>query len=290
MIPPAPDDVGLGAWRREPTTVVRLPAGSSDDTPGPFTILAESEVPDVPLEWTPHSHPTHELVWVRGGTLASRVGNRVFTVPEGYGLWMPAEVMHAGRLTANVEFHNAFFAPDRTPVAFTEPTAIAMSAVLESLLMYLTRRDLDAAARTRAEAVVFDVLEPSTRQLALRLPGDDRIDAIAEALLGDSADGRSLDDWARLLGISDRTITRAFRRTTGLSFAQWRQALRIHQALELLSEGVDVQDAAERLGYAQPSTFIAAFRRVMGITPGAFFGTLHTAPNVRNPVSVAPKS
>lgn len=256
-----------------------------------FAILAGSHLPGIPTEWEPHAHPLHELVWVRGGTLTSRAEDRIFTVSEGHGLWMPAGVVHGGRTTAGVEFYGAFFAPDRTPFAFEEPTAIAMTPVLESLLTHLARTDLDAAARARAEAVVFDVLQPSERQLTLRLPGDARIDAIAEALLNDPADCRSLDEWARELGTSDRTITRAFRHATGLSFAQWRQVLRVHRALTLLSEGADVQTVSETLGYAQPSTFIAAFRRVMGTTPGAFFGTVDGTPGgVRNPVSGVPKS
>ncbi|MGW1061361.1 helix-turn-helix domain-containing protein [Micromonospora rubida] len=53
-----------------------------------------------------------------------------------------------------------------------------------------------------------------------------------------------------------------------MPFAQWRQALRVHVALALLSEGVDVRGVSERLGYSQPSTFIAAFRRVIKMTPG----------------------
>jgi AraC-like DNA-binding protein len=211
----------------------------------------------------------HELVWVRGGTLTARVGDRVFTVSDGSGLWIPVGAAHAGRLTANIAFHDAFFVPDRAPVAFDGPTAIAMTPVLESLLLYLARTDLDGAARARAESVVFDVLEPSEYQLALQVPGDARIDAIAAALLDDPADDRALDEWARTLGVSGRTITRAFRHATGLSFVQWRQALRVHTALALLSEGNDVQTTSERLGYAQPSTFIEAFRRVMGTTPGA---------------------
>ncbi|CAL9407054.1 hypothetical protein SUDANB145_01582 [Streptomyces sp. enrichment culture] len=43
---------------------------------------------------------------------------------------------------------------------------------------------------------------------------------------------------------------------------------------------------SETLGYAQPSSFIAAFRRVMGTTPGAFFGAADgISGHVRNPVS-----
>lgn len=291
-------------WRREVGTVVRRAVVPPERSAASGAIVAEFRIVPAPTEWAPHSHRLHELVWVRGGTLTSRVGDRVFTVFEGQGLWMPAGVVHAGRATAGARFHDAFFAPDRTPFAFGEPMAIAMTPLLESLLTHLSRTDLDAAARLRAESVVFDVIRPSEHQLALRLPGDPRIDAIADALLDDPADGRSLEEWARWLGSSDRTITRAFRQATGLSFAQWRQMLRVHRALVLLSEGFDVMSVSESLGYAQPSSFIAAFRRVMGTTPGAFFdaadavagaagadgvdavaGADAVAGDVRNPVS-----
>ncbi|MGW5095420.1 helix-turn-helix domain-containing protein [Streptomyces nodosus] len=291
MVRSSRGEASPGMWRREAGTVVRRAAALPEHAAASFAIVAGFQVPPVPTEWAPHSHPLHELVWARGGTLMSRVGDRLFTVFEGHGLWMPAGVVHAGRATAGAEFHHAFFAPDRTPFAFGEPKAIAMTPLLESLLGHLSRTDLDAAARARAESVVFDVIQPSERQFALQLPGDPRIDAIAEALLDDPADGRSLEDWARCLGVSDRTVTRAFRHATGLSFAQWRQMLRVHRALMLLSEGFDVMTVSETLGYAQPSSFIAAFRRVMGTTPGAFLDTAAGTPEgVRNAVSRVPNS
>ncbi|MFC9946647.1 helix-turn-helix domain-containing protein [Streptomyces pratensis] len=289
MVRPSRGDASPGMWRREAGTVVRRVAPPLEQTTAPFAIIAGLQIPRVPTEWAPHSHVLHELVWVRGGTLTSRVEDRVFTVSEGHGLWMPAGVVHGGRATAGARFYEAFFAPDRAPFAFAEPRAITMTPLLESLLTHLSRTDLDAAARERAESVVFDVLEPSERQFALQLPGDARIDTIAETLLDDPADRRSLEEWALRLGISDRTITRAFRHATGLSFAQWRQVLRVHRALTLLSEGLDVASVSETLGYAQPSTFIASFRRVMGTTPGAFFDKADSTPgateDVRNPVS-----
>ncbi|MGW6062970.1 helix-turn-helix domain-containing protein [Streptomyces sp. NPDC055189] len=278
-------DASPGMWRQEAGAVVRRVAPFPEQAIAPFAIFAGLQIPRVPTEWAPHSHPRHELVWVRGGTLTSRVADRVFTVSEGYGLWMPAGVVHGGRATAGAQFHEAFFAPDRTPFAFEEPVAVAMTPLLESLLTHLSDMELDAAARARAESVVFDVLQPSQRQFALQLPGDSRIDAIAEALLEDPGDSRSLEEWARLLEVSDRTITRAFRQATGLSFAQWRQALRVHRALTFLSEGLDVTTISEELGYAQPSTFIAAFRRITGTTPGAFFEAGGAPEGVRNPVS-----
>ena len=147
---------------------------------------------------------------------------------------------------------------------------IRLSPVLESLLLHLARTDLEEAKRERAEAVVLDVLEPSLAPLELRLPRDPRIDVIVRALLEDPADARDVEDWSQATGVSVRTIARTFRRVTGLSFGQWRQALRMHLAVELLSGGAAVQDVSLDVGYAQPSTFISAFSRVMGVTPGAY--------------------
>ncbi|MEU6841861.1 AraC family transcriptional regulator [Streptomyces sp. NPDC046716] len=286
MVRSSRGEASPGTLSRETGVEARPAVAVPERAAAPFVITAGFRIPRVPTEWAPHSHPLHELVWVRGGTLTSRVEDRVFTVSEGHGLWMPAGVAHGGRATAGARFHDAFFAPDHTPFAFGEPTAISMTPLLESLLTHLSRTDLDAAARARAESVVFDVLQPSERPFTLQLPNDTRIDAIAEALLDDPGDPRSLEEWALELGISDRTITRAFRHATGLSFAQWRQMLRAHRALTLLSEGFDVTTVSDVLGYAQPSSFIAAFRRTMGTTPGAFFEAADDIPgDVRNPVS-----
>ncbi|WP_020014886.1 helix-turn-helix domain-containing protein [Promicromonospora sukumoe] len=269
-----------GSWRRDPRASVGRTYPVPADAPAGFAIVVESHSVAVATEWEPHTHTAHELVWVRHGTLTARVGAQVFTVSEGFGLWLPAGQEHAGRLTAGVELYDAFFAPgtpeltpagpDSAPQGLDTTTVVAMVPVLQALLVHLARPDLDPSARARAEAVVLDVLEPSDRQLAVRLPADDRVDTIVEALLADPADERSLDEWARASGTSARTITRVFRATTGLSFAQWRQAVRVHRSLELLGAGHPVQDVADELGYAHPSTFIDAFRRVMGTTPGVF--------------------
>ena len=271
LSPPA----GPGAWPREPSTVVRRGQSQPQNMRDSFVIYAESEKVRSPLEWEPHHHPLHELVWVGNGTLSARVAEQLFTVSKGEGLWLPAGLIHAGRLTANVQFHSAFFTPHRIPVVFDAPTVITMDPLLESLLRHLASTELSPAARARAESVVFDVLKPSRQQRQLPVPDDSRIDPITQTLLHDPADGRSLEDWALLLGISGRTITRAFRHSTGLSFAQWRRAVRMHQALALLTGGWDIRSTSEQLGYAQSSSFIAAFRQVMGATPGTFMGPVH---------------
>ncbi|MFF2369105.1 AraC family transcriptional regulator [Agromyces sp. NPDC058110] len=266
----ASDPVTRGAWRREADTVVLDMGHVPEQVAAPFAIYSESVFVSVPLEFEPHSHPLHELVWVRGGTMTVRLADSIVTVPEGHGLWIPAGVRHSGRTTARTALCDALFDPDRSSVEFAEPVAIEITPLLGSLLTHLESGELSVAERLRAEAVVFDVLAPSDRQLALHVPADERIAPIAAALLEDPADSRNLPDWAEMVGASERTVSRLFRARTGLSFLQWRQVLRVHHAVALLGEGLHVQEVSELLGYAQSSTFIASFKRVMGATPGAF--------------------
>ena len=67
-----------------------------------------------------------------------------------------------------------------------------------------------------------------------------------------------------------RTFTRAFRRETGLSFAVWRQNVRLMEALSLMASGQSVTSVAYDVGYNSPSAFTAMFRRVFGVAPTAY--------------------
>lgn len=259
-----------GSWRREPRTVVLHETDSPQEVPAPFAILSESAFVEFPLEFTPHTHPLHELVWVRDGTMTVDLVDRVVTMPEGHGLWIPAGTVHSGRTTAGTSLYDALFDPIRSPLSFAEPTAIDITPVLASLLTHLESADLTPEARLRAEAVVFDVLTPSAQQFALQVPRAERIGPVVAALVADPTDERTLTQWADELSVSERTLTRLFRAHTGLSFNQWRQALRVHHAIALMAEGPSVNEVAEEMGYAQPSTFIATFKRVVGTTPGAY--------------------
>lgn len=259
-----------GSWACEPGTIVLHKVDSPTEVPHPFAIVVESASVSAPVQFEPHAHPLHELVWVRGGTMTVRLDDQLITVPEGRGLWIPAGTVHSGRMTAGASLFDALFAPERSRLAFTDAVGVEVTPVVAALLTHLQRTDLGDEARMRAEAVVFDILEPSDRQLSLRVPDGQRIGPIVDALVHDPLDERSLLAWAQEVQVSERTIARQFRARTGLSFLQWRQSLRVHHALTLLGEGLPVQQVSDLLGYSQPSAFIAAFKRVMGLTPGAY--------------------
>jgi AraC-like DNA-binding protein len=94
---------------------------------------------------------------------------------------------------------------------------------------------------------------------------------VAEELRADPADQRTLREWGRHVGASERTLARAFAAGAGVPFGRWRALLRLQAALPMLAAGEPVSRVAGRVGYDTPSAFVAAFRRETGQTPAAYF-------------------
>ena len=151
------------------------------------------------------------------------------------------------------------------------PRVLSVSPLARQLIGYLAD-GLPDEARARGESVLFDVLRPAAKAtIELPMPADDRARDIAAMLLRDPADQRSLAELARAVGSSPRTLLRLFLAETGLTFSQWRVHARLQAGISSLAEGRPVASVAGHVGYATPSAFVAAFRRVTGHTPAAYF-------------------
>lgn len=113
--------------------------------------------------------------------------------------------------------------------------------------------------------------------LALPDPADRRLGRICQALLEDPADPRGLEEWARCVGASSRTLARLFLSELGVTFVHWRHQVRLAAALPRLAAGEAVARIAVDLGYQTPSAFSAMFRRLTGSTPSRYFALSDSA-------------
>lgn len=221
--------------------------------------------------YTTHDHPTHQLAWASSGVLTMGVATRSWVLPRSRALWIPAGVPHDVLAGGETRFVSLYFEPETCPITFAEPTVIDTSGLLGHVMDHLTS-PLPAPERERAEWVLFDLIRPvATTELRLPVVRDERVREIAAALTLDPSDRRTLTDWGRSVGASSRTLTRLIRRDTGMTFAAWRTQIRIAAALQRLAGGMSVARVAAEVGYATPSAFVAAFRRIMGATPGQYF-------------------
>ncbi|KAF4409198.1 MULTISPECIES: AraC family transcriptional regulator [Streptomyces] len=247
-----------------------LPVVAAGAVETPFAIQGYDEVITRDTVWGEHSHPFHELLWNERGASTAVVGARVWTITPALGMWMPAGTLHSGSAVAGTWFRASFFGFHATPSISDTPVAVEITPLLRLLLERLGDQRLSAASRSTTEAMVLDALEPSPRELLVHAPTSALLRPIAEAFHENPGDQRTLADWAAVLGVSTRTITRAFHAETGTSFARWVASLRAQHAVALLTRGWEVEAVAEEVGYRSASAFGAAFRRTTGLTPGTF--------------------
>ena len=81
----------------------------------------------------------------------------------------------------------------------------------------------------------------------------------------------TLKDIAGHFGFSVSHCSRLIRKTTGMSFNDWRRTLRIRKAENmLLNTSKTVSEISLSLGYENTETFIRLFRKELHVTPGEY--------------------
>lgn len=147
------------------------------------------------------------------------------------------------------------------PVDFGAATnRIGFPADLTSAPVATADPGLMAAVREYADglAAAVDTVPPTTR-------------AVTSALVdGMGATAPTLDDVARSLGMSRRSLQRSLR-AEETSFREISERVRVDLAERALREGdVSVEQVAGLVGYADASSFVRAFKRVRGQPPRRF--------------------
>lgn len=85
------------------------------------------------------------------------------------------------------------------------------------------------------------------------------------------AEAFTLDDLARRIHVSVRTLQRRFLAATGLTPIQYQQAVRVDRSKDLLeSDHLPVQEIAARVGYEDRVAFGRLFKKATGMTPAAY--------------------
>ncbi len=225
------------------------------------------------------SHARGHLVYAADGVLAVHTEHGTSIVPANRVAWTPAGFTHYHRAHGETDMRIAFLPPSLARLVPDHPAVFTASGLAREVLLTLTGpRNYDAAtpgynrtARTRLLRVLVDELHEAHEQpLQLPEPRDDRLRAVARILHETPSDNATLAELGATVGAGARTLSRLFRTELSMSFYEWRTQLRIYHALVLLADGHDTTYTAHACGWANPSSFIAAFTAVIGTTPGRY--------------------
>lgn len=237
-----------------------------------FVLALDFPAGEHPGSW--HSHRWAQLMYVSEGVLTVRSDHGWWVIPPQRAVWLLPGVRHTAGSSRPHHFCSLYVRPSLA----TLPPACAVVAIeplVRELLLAASGfgdRYEAGSAEERLIRVILDRL-PVLPVVSLHLPepADENLRRITDGLTGQPADSSPLRDWADLVGLTERTAARRFRSELGMTFARWRQQLRLLRALEKLAYGRSVTQVAFDVGYSDVSSFITMFRKALGKTPAQYF-------------------
>jgi AraC-like DNA-binding protein len=222
-----------------------------------------------------HYHDRGQVVYASRGVMTVRTSDGTWVVPTHRAVWIPARVPHSITMSGTVSMRTLYLKPRFARALPRGCCVVNVSPLLKELILHACGfAGLNKKTRWQCHLIdlLMDQLETiRTVPLQLPNPSDPRALRIAEALLSDPGDQRTLAQICKVTGAGKRTVERRFQEETGMTFGKWRQQLRLMQALRLLAEGAKVTYAALEAGYSTPSAFISMFKKEWGTTPARCF-------------------
>jgi AraC-like DNA-binding protein len=224
-----------------------------------------------------HFHDRDQLVYASRGVMTVRTGEGTWVVPTHRAVWIPAEVPHTITMSGTVAMRTLYLKPRLARTLPRDCCVVHVSALLRELVLQactLVALDKKISWQAHLIHVIVHQLE-AIRLVPLQLPNpsDPRALRVAKMLLDNPGDRRTLRHLCKAAGTSKRTTERVFQEDIGMTFGNWRQQLRLMQAMRILAQGAKVTHAALESGYSTPSSFISMFRKALGTTPTLYFKT-----------------
>lgn len=227
-----------------------------------------------------------QLLLAATGVMTVHTADAAWLVTPHRAVWAPSGVAHRIVTDGRVQVRSIYLSVGLVP----DPgrcRAVDVSPLVREVVLHLVAHapiDASDAAGVRLVEVLSDLL-PGLPDAALRvpLPRDERALDVAGILLDDPACADTVDALARRVGAGRRTIERRFVEETGMGVGRWRTQVRLVEAIRRLSRGEPVTRVAVEVGYATPSAFGAAFRQVLGTSPGRYLPPSADRPIFRVP-------
>lgn len=225
-------------------------------------------------EHAPHRHRKAQLIYSVRGIVNCEVETGVWIVPPQCAVWIPGDMLHSTRGSGETECYCLFVEPDAIEGLPDVCCTLSIPPLLRELLLKATgfaQLYAENGTEARVIAVLLDELrEAPVEYLHLPMPQDRRLRHLTQQLLADPSSKTSMSEWARHIGMSERSMSRLLMQEVGMSFGRWRRQLHIVLSLQRLTKGESVQTVALALGYESASGFVTMFRKAMGKPPARY--------------------
>ncbi|OLQ72174.1 AraC family transcriptional regulator [Photobacterium proteolyticum] len=217
-----------------------------------------------------HQHQKGQLLYAPKGCMSISLNGIKCVLPPTRAAWIPANTPHCARMTNVVEYRSLYFDPSLNASLPSSLKIVAVNPLLKALIerMAFWEWDKPQSGQKNTTALFFEELASAKEELLqLPLPSDRRLQSWVQQLNEPTYIAPPLNQLSQSVGASGKTISRIFNKETGMAYQAWRQQWRLLKSIELLSEGLQVNDVAYQLEFSSDSAFISFFKQQTGITP-----------------------
>lgn len=226
-----------------------------------------------------HRHERAQLLFASSGVMSVTTAEGVWVVPTLRAVWIPALTDHQIVCSGKVLMRTLYVAQDQFEYPLEQCSVVSIPPLLRELILYAVEMprlyDKKGPDGRMAQVIIDSIQKLQVAPLVLPTPENTKLLKVYKALISDPADQRTLSDWADYVGMTSRTLARHIKAETNLTFGQWRQQIRLLEALRRLGQNDAVTKVAIDLGYDSPSAFISMFKKALGNTPGQYFKNIN---------------
>ncbi|WP_277656592.1 AraC family transcriptional regulator [Seleniivibrio woodruffii] len=217
-----------------------------------------------------HSHPEGELVLNLKGNINCTVNNTLWVIPQHCAFFIPGNKPHQVKTAAHTDYCLAFVNPiiDGLP---EKCGFLTLSPLLREMILHMATMPENYYENDHdlhfANVMINTLIKMPVASYSMSIPYSPKLKEIADVLSSDPSDRRTVAEWAKTMGMSERTLARLVINETGLTFGQWRQQFQLFAALRKLETGSSIQQTAWDLGYESVTAFITMFKKHFGKPP-----------------------
>jgi AraC-like DNA-binding protein len=224
-----------------------------------------------------HFHDLHQVEYALSGLVEVEDTSGHYLLPPQQAAWIPAGVAHESTLHTAVRTISVFFEPKLVDDAGDRVRILAVAPLVREMIIGSLRWPIDRAESEPITHSYFVTLahlisETLEHEAPLRLPTcSDPLVTSAMAYTQENLRSVSIDQVARAIGASPRTIRRRFETHAGLSWRSYLLQARILKALALLAQPEQsILQIALDVGFNSLSAFGRAFATRFGETPSSY--------------------
>ena len=247
----------------------------------------------VNMTFLAHQHTEVELIWVRKGSSVLTVNNQTFSLKEGDLLLCQSGSIHYSEKQAKnvlefILFNPSLIQSKRVPLSLSTQHFKAKKLAKYGMDKSIEKIFTDISNElTLHEPFYQNVVQNTLKTFLYRLQRyfpvtstDDTATSqksspfISEALNymeANISEELSLEQIAKVLNIDSGYFSRIFKKYTGLNFVQYRNSLRLDNAIKLLQEtDKSISDIAFDCGFQNIRTFNRVFIQYTSKSPMEF--------------------